>query len=592
MTVFLLTVAPRVPSCLELVLAGLVSFVLVGPVLGIAAGPLPKSWLLAGSSALCLFASFGAKLSLAADSILFGLAALGAAEYFSSSAALAISLSQQIRMPLGRANAWLACGLFLAIAGGLLLVWQPVGAQVDASVALIRRDADLAAFASLILYGLSGMLALALRFGEDKSGECRAVVASTDAVPWWRDKESLGFGLGSGCTIGCLVAALVLHSTVSAPGFGATTIFYLLSGAAVGAIVTGIERHPTRILGFVPLATTGLAISLFVLAGSTAKPIWIWLGVGFLAGMIHVPLYAAFEECLPEDSRVSGMASLHALAALVAMAVVFAGGAIQEPLHRAWLFSGSATIAAVVSWRFLLRDTVEILTEILVWPFYRIHCHGEGVDRIPRRGPIVVIANHSAWFDPIWLAKVLPRRLVPMLTSVFYDIPVLRTLVRIAHTIRVQYAQFRRDAPELKEAIATLDRGEALLIFPEGQMRKQEDQPLKQFGRGIWHILKERPQTPVVVCWIEGGWGSFTSYFGGKPTRNKRMDFWRRIDVGVNSPEVLPAEILADHRSTRVYLMKACLSARRHIGLEPYPYTGWMQPGAAEDYSEGESEQQ
>ena len=79
------------------------------------------------------------------------------------------------------------------------------------------------------------------------------------------------------------------------------------------------------------------------------------------------------------------------------------------------------------------------------------------------------------------------------------------------------------------------------------------------------------PETPVVVCWIEGGWGTYTSYAGGKPTKNKRMDFWRRIDVAVSEPQLLAPETLADSRATRVYLMRLCLQARGYLGLEVPP---------------------
>jgi hypothetical protein len=100
-------------------------------------------------------------------------------------------------------------------------------------------------------------------------------------------------------------------------------------------------------------------------------------------------------------------------------------------------------------------------------------------------------------------------------------------------------------------------------------MRRREEQPLSQFGPGIWHILSQRPATPVVVCWIEGGWGSYFSYYGGLPTKNKRMDWWRRIAVAIAEPRLLDPDILADHRTTRTYLMRKCLEARSLLGLEP-----------------------
>ena len=124
--------------------------------------------------------------------------------------------------------------------------------------------------------------------------------------------------------------------------------------------------------------------------------------------------------------------------------------------------------------------------------------------------------------------------------------------------------------PELQTAIDALDAGKCIVIFPEGRMRRREDLPLKMFGQGVWHILKERPNTPVVICWIEGGWGSFFSYFNGPPTKNKKIDFLHPIAIGLGEPHVIDPEVLADHRKTRQYLMEQCIDARKYLGLEPF----------------------
>ncbi len=156
--------------------------------------------------------------------------------------------------------------------------------------------------------------------------------------------------------------------------------------------------------------------------------------------------------------------------------------------------------------------------EIALWPVYRIRSYGPGVFSCPRRGAVLVIANHASYLDPLWLAKILPRRVTPMMTSAFYDLPVLHWLMTaIVKAIRVEVSTFRREAPELKEGIAALDRGECLVIFPEGMLRRRDDQPVRHFGQGVWHILKERPTTPVIACWIEGGWRSYFSYYNGPP---------------------------------------------------------------------------
>jgi hypothetical protein len=85
----------------------------------------------------------------------------------------------------------------------------------------------------------------------------------------------------------------------------------------------------------------------------------------------------------------------------------------------------------------------------------------------------------------------------------------------------------------------------------------------------VWRILTARPDTPVVACWVEGGWGSKFSYKGGPPTKNKPMDFRRPIDVAVSVAERLPAEVLADQMATRIHLMNRVAGMRAELGLAP-----------------------
>jgi 1-acyl-sn-glycerol-3-phosphate acyltransferase len=245
------------------------------------------------------------------------------------------------------------------------------------------------------------------------------------------------------------------------------------------------------------------------------------------------------------------------------------------------LAAALALVLAATGWRVLFRETLEQLMEIGLWPVYRIHAHGPGANLIPRHGALLVVSNHAAWFDPLWLAKILPRRVTPMMTSVFYDLPVLRWLMtRVVHAIRVPSVTYRREAPELREAVDVLDAGGCVVIFPEGQLRRRVEQPLRKFGRGVWQILRERPETPVIICWIEGGWGSYTSYQSGPPITNKPIDRWRTIDIAVSEPLKLHPALLADHLKTREFLRRACLDARTYLGLEPLDQT---EPPEEED---------
>jgi 1-acyl-sn-glycerol-3-phosphate acyltransferase len=358
----------------------------------------------------------------------------------------------------------------------------------------------------------------------------------------------------------CLALAGVLwllSASATPPGVTDADLVPLCVGGLLGAVLAGSQRHPYRRFAAVPFGCTVLTAALVWTAW--APSFWRTFLLGVAGGLLVVPLAAVTRE---------GSAWLGLLLFLL-YSSIFA-------LHRAGVpGSGNAAFwvclvltgtCMVMAWCVFLREWFEQLVEFLLWPCYRIRLHGPGAKCVPERGPLLVIANHASWLDPVWLIKALPRRLTPLMTSIYFDRPVLRWLMtHVVPAIRVQAGGFRRETPEIEQAVRVLDGGEGVLLFPEGMVRRREDVLLRAFGRGTWRMLRERPATPVLVCWIEGGWGSFTSYANGPPLRNKWLDWRRPIDIAVGEPCVLPPELLADQRATREYLWKACLDARRHL---------------------------
>jgi 1-acyl-sn-glycerol-3-phosphate acyltransferase len=340
-----------------------------------------------------------------------------------------------------------------------------------------------------------------------------------------------------------------------------------------GALLTIPARHPFRHGGFALYGTTvGLASAVWLAVSDGIDGPVVGLGLSF--GMsLPALLNLAFTWTRPGHHGVTaalivigwcagGLGLAGTLAAQLPDPV-----ASRTPLVTILVVVlGVATVGA---WLTLFRPALELTAEIVLWPVYRITGHGPGAAAIPARGPYLVIANHAAWLDPLFLAKVVQAPIVPMMTSKFYDLPVIAFLMRVIGTIRVPDSAYRREAPELKDAVQALDRGEALIVFPEGFLRRKEEVPLRRFGRGVWQILQDRPDTPIYACWIEGNWGSYTSFKGGPPTKNKRPDVWRRIRIGMHGPFRLDAATLADHMATRTALMQEVAKARGPLGLEP-----------------------
>jgi 1-acyl-sn-glycerol-3-phosphate acyltransferase len=371
---------------------------------------------------------------------------------------------------------------------------------------------------------------------------------------------------------------LLTGAGVYAPGTAADVgvLAWIALGAAAGSLLAGVPWHPGRVLGVVPLGVTGLAAAgLWGWRGMGPEAHGFWLVAGACGGLAGAALRAGYQAQAPHDAP-AGAAAWRDLVAAALIGVALGVVSVLErlgvfglPQGRAWFLGLLAAAAVPAAWWLFFRQFAEEALADLLGPCYRIRTHGPGLDAFPEQGPVLVLANHAAWFDPLWLGIVLPRQLTPLMISIFYDKPVLHWLMsRVVRAIRVLDTPYRREAPELAEAVAVLDRGGCVLIFPEGVLRRKDELPLRPFGQGVWRILRERPATPVVVCWIEGGWGSMTSHFKGPPLAHKPLDWRRPIDIAVEPPRVLDAAVLADQHATRRYLHQACLEARRHLGLE------------------------
>ncbi len=340
---------------------------------------------------------------------------------------------------------------------------------------------------------------------------------------------------------------------------------------SLGVLLSSCQRFSQRAIGLIPLAWLGSAFG------------WLlgWFRPDLGGPSILIGVCLGLAQVAPRtEIMIRIHPSRHRLGAVL-IATAFALGATGawwgQRLLTPWvplpiLSSLLAASFALFAFRGLFRELLELLVEPILGVMYRIRAFGPGVHSVPTRGPVIIIANHAAWFDPLWVAKVLPLRVRPMMTARFYDLPCISWLMRrIFFTIRVPEARFRREAPEIETAVQAIDQGDNLLIFPEGWLKRREEQSLRRFGHGIHQILDRRPQTPVIACWIEGGWGSYVSYKNGPPTVNKKPDLLRSIRIGISKPEQLTPDILVDHWRTRRYLMSAVLRARTHLGLPELP---------------------
>lgn len=321
------------------------------------------------------------------------------------------------------------------------------------------------------------------------------------------------------------------------------------SGLIFGLAVARLQRHPARRGVWIPTGLGCLAIAFAVRV--FGGPEWLTAALGGVC--------LAFAVC-GAVGRAIGAWLLAVGFGVVALTTGSSEGG------SAGIMALTTAVGFVVSLWSYRRPVGETLGEWPIRVMYRMHAIGPGMDQMPRTGPVLVISNHPSYLDPCWLMICLPRDLTPLMYAEYYQIPGLHFYMKhVVGAIPSGATKFRREAPELDEIVRRLDCGEGVLIFPEGWVRRTEEDELRRFAQGAWRVLRDRPATPVVACWIENGWGSWPSFKNGRPFKG-RPDFRRPIDMAVSAPVVLDAETLADQHKTRERLREMVLDARRLLG--------------------------
>ncbi len=113
--------------------------------------------------------------------------------------------------------------------------------------------------------------------------------------------------------------------------------------------------------------------------------------------------------------------------------------------------------------------TRRVLNAVGMRPLAWLLLHTEivGRERIPREGPFILMVNHCNFLDPIVaMYALLPREAVVFTKVENLHQPGLSLLMHLYGVIPVERGE--ADVTAIKRAIETLERGEVLLVAPEG----------------------------------------------------------------------------------------------------------------------------
>ena len=158
----------------------------------------------------------------------------------------------------------------------------------------------------------------------------------------------------------------------------------------------------------------------------------------------------------------------------------------------------------------------------------------EGVDVLPRSGPVLVVANHDSQTDPLAVGVATRRRrqIRALAKRSLWDKPGLGRVLDGMGQIPIERAG--GDAGALVNAVAALRRGSCIGVFPEGTISCGRRLRARS---GIGRLALEVPEARLVCATVQG-----TPAFARFPQRPRiRVRFFEP-----SSGQTDPTETAAD----------------------------------------------
>jgi 1-acyl-sn-glycerol-3-phosphate acyltransferase len=150
--------------------------------------------------------------------------------------------------------------------------------------------------------------------------------------------------------------------------------------------------------------------------------------------------------------------------------------------------------------RILFYEAIRRSAHVLLAVFFR--AQAVDVENVPGSGPLLLAANHQSYLDPPTIGSLVTHRHLEFIARAgLFKYRPFAWVISLLNSIPIR--EDTGDAQAVREVLRRLEKGRAVLIFPEGS--RTPDGKIHTFKRGV-ALLVKRARCPVVPVAIEGAY--------------------------------------------------------------------------------------
>jgi 1-acyl-sn-glycerol-3-phosphate acyltransferase len=128
----------------------------------------------------------------------------------------------------------------------------------------------------------------------------------------------------------------------------------------------------------------------------------------------------------------------------------------------------------------------------------------QGSRHVPRRGPVLLVANHESFLDPLAVGLAVRRHIRYLARKTLFRPEFFGKYLRSVGCVPVDQEGIAKEG--IRTCLDLLQAGEAILVFPEGERTLTGE--MLPFKPGVSLLLK-KAQVPVLPIGVAGAYEAY-----------------------------------------------------------------------------------